>query len=570
MNSPPYLRLTRDGTYQYRRAIPLGMRARFGGKTEIVVSLRTRDLNVAKRQIKPIADGVDKQFSDARKGRNIDTDVLNALSVVGGWLDAINDELERQNIDDGFDEPTPEPPLHDAQEIEQSLSRYIQYLGRNDYHVRSSVLAHVGRLAPIEYYRDRAIRDRIPDYTGDFDDLEYQDQVSFNEYRFGRGILPDKKPTSPPPPPVETDDARTLLSDVLEAFLKKKGYSPKTEHEWRAAWQRLIQFVGDIAIGDLKRKHLIGWLDLMEKIPASMSNRERQMPLLALIAHFDGRAYDTISAATVDKSRSAIRSVLIWAEGRYIEHSPARGLRPEARPKDTTAQRRLPFSVGDMNIIFSTPIYAGCASATKRTKPGKLVIEDSYFWLPLLAAFTGARLEELGQLLTEDVRRKKNIDFFDITTLNDDTKRLKTDASTREVPIHSKLIELGFLQYVERTRQKGKVRLFPDLERDSRGSYTQAFSRQWNRWLRRFGIGDERKVFHSFRHAFKDAARRGDVPKQQRDRLQGHALEDEAEKYGLGWELPALKRQIEKVRYTGLKLPIPVKRPHKSKKPAKR
>lgn len=74
--------------------------------------------------------------------------------------------------------------------------------------------------------------------------------------------------------------------------------------------------------------------------------------------------------------------------------------------------------------------------------------------------------------------------------------------------------------------------------------------------MRKLGIEDERKVFHSFRHGFKDAARAAGIEKALRDRLQGHALPDVAEGYGAGWQLPDLAAAIEKISYDGIDPPV--------------
>jgi hypothetical protein len=104
-------------------------------------------------------------------------------------------------------------------------------------------------------------------------------------------------------------------------------------------------------------------------------------------------------------------------------------------------------------------------------------------------------------------------------------KRLKTKASQRVVPIHAQLVRLGFLKFVDDVRKRDgeKAFLFP-LVAPSRGrAGVSAWSKWFGRYLRAQGVSDSAKVFHSFRHAFKDALRRGGVNQEIHDALTGRA-----------------------------------------------
>ena len=79
-----------------------------------------------------------------------------------------------------------------------------------------------------------------------------------------------------------------------------------------------------------------------------------------------GIKYQMISRHTVDKYFTAIRTVLNWAEGRIIDTSPARDLKPDAAPREAAARKRLPFSSEDHRIIFGSTVYRGCKSAKYR------------------------------------------------------------------------------------------------------------------------------------------------------------------------------------------------------------
>ncbi len=173
-------------------------------------------------------------------------------------------------------------------------------------------------------------------------------------------------------------------------------------------------------------------------------------------------------------------------------------------------------------------------------------------WLPLLALFTGARLEELGKLELKDVGREAGVDYLFIRG------SVKNVASRRKVPIHPELKRLGFTEYVEARRQAGDHFLFPDLK-SKRAQRTAGFSTWWGRYLNSVGITDERKVFHSFRHTVKRQLRNARVDTALMNALQGHAVTDVAGLYGrdeegLGFALPVLAEAMEQLVYPGLDL----------------
>ncbi|MCQ8119949.1 hypothetical protein [Methylomonas rosea] len=94
-----------------------------------------------------------------------------------------------------------------------------------------------------------------------------------------------------------------------------------------------------------------------------------------------------------------------------------------------------------------------------------------YCWLPLIGLYTGARINEICQLNpAEDIKQDSatGIHYFHFTDESPSAegvdKSIKTNSSRRVVPIHSKLIDLGFLDYVERVKTAGHKIIFPAWE----------------------------------------------------------------------------------------------------------
>jgi len=217
--------------------------------------------------------------------------------------------------------------------------------------------------------------------------------------------------------------------------------------------------------------------------------------------------------------------------------------RESARTRDGKA-----FSTADIEAIFSGYIYRGTPPAN-RTKAYPF-----WFWLPLIAYFTGARTNEIAQLDTADIREIDGHPCFDFCPDDPkafEAKRIKT-GEARQVPIHPRLIELGFLEYVDSQRQAKQKKLFGDgltylPPRDggtdhNKEGWAKAASKFFNEspkgYLVEIGVHapHDGKSLYSFRHTLETNlghAKRDGKPIDQTviDAITGHAPETIAGKH---------------------------------------
>jgi integrase len=87
----------------------------------------------------------------------------------------------------------------------------------------------------------------------------------------------------------------------------------------------------------------------------------------------------------------------------------------------------------------------------------------------------------------------------------------KTSASERTIPIHPRIIELGFMKYLKGFERKPHSKLFPDIPTGTTGYRSDTFSKNFRRFLRFIEADADRTSFHSFRHNFRDALRECNV-----------------------------------------------------------
>ena len=359
-----------------------------------------------------------------------------------------------------------------------------------------------------------------------------------------------------PPKPAEflvrpsgSDANNPPLSQIFEMYkAEKRQLSPKTIADFTPNIRRFIELHGDLRIRDITRQHCREFKEAMVRMPARMPTELAGLRLPAILDKIkDDSAVKRLSPKTVnEKALATLSAVLGWADAQgFRDDNPARGLKIKGGKFD--AEARLPYSIDDLNKIFQFPIF----TLDERPRAGA---GEAAKWLPLLALFTGARLEELGQLRVDDVRQADGIWHLDLAAAAAD-QRLKNNVSKRRVPVHSALLALGLIEYFDERRAKGDTWLFPELK-SARTQRTAAFSQWWGKYARKHGIRDRRKVFHSFRHTVKDAFREANVPKELFDAIQGHSSSDESGRYGRGYSLRRLSEAMEKLAYPGLKLPM--------------
>lgn len=179
----------------------------------------------------------------------------------------------------------------------------------------------------------------------------------------------------------------------------------------------------------------------------------------------------------------------------------------------------LPFTDDELKLLFNSEFYR--ENSFKKA---------SWFWLPMLGLYTGARLEELAGL---HLASFSAVDGFSAMRLSDHdtTDEGKNEHAPREVPIHPELIKAGLLNYVELLRAEGHERLFPEIGAAARDGFAKRATTDFTDYRRSVGVGKDegersRKVFHSFRStlAGKLFPLTGDA--DLRRRLLGHAAKD--------------------------------------------
>jgi len=247
-----------------------------------------------------------------------------------------------------------------------------------------------------------------------------------------------------------------------------------------------------------------------------------------IVAYKDQRLAAGKAIATVRKEINLIRAIFQKAldNAKLPEgaSNPALGVKLP-NPQDGGEEKRNPFSLSDLTAIFRSEVF----SAGARPKGGG---DEAAYWLPLISLWTGARLDEIGQLDLVDVKEEQGGWYFHIIHDPARGRRVKGKKS-RRAPVHPVLLQCGLLKYTRRSMDAGHTKLFPSLVSKEGLQITASWSKWFGRYLRKVvKISDSDKVFHSFRHTFKDAWRECLLPEDISDAITGHSNPSIGRRYG--------------------------------------
>lgn len=101
----------------------------------------------------------------------------------------------------------------------------------------------------------------------------------------------------------------------------------------------------------------------------------------------------------MNKQLTAVQAIANWAHDNGMIPDDVQWADPFRRMRlgdDEAVRGGAPFELSDLQVIFGTPIFTEGARPTGGQG-------DAAFWLPLLALFTGSRLNELASLKASDL-----------------------------------------------------------------------------------------------------------------------------------------------------------------------
>ncbi|PJI55984.1 hypothetical protein CTI14_00675 [Methylobacterium radiotolerans] len=330
--------------------------------------------------------------------------------------------------------------------------------------------------------------------------------------RAGGDYRPD--PTAERFPPFQKEGGAVIgvsLTNIFERWRKETDPAPATITTWRGI---LADFEKHLKHGEAARvtEHdVVGWKD-------------------ARVAA--GRAAKTIN----DSDLACLRALFRFAvTNKLLTRNPAEGIK--VRIKKQAGEGRLPYTNVEVAQLL--------AYAARETLPHRR-------YVPLLAATTGSRVQDIVQLWAENVTVEDGVPVLRITPASDGG-RLKNRGSERVIPIHPAVMNSGFIEFA---RSKGRGPLFYGAKprratetNEVKKHASKGTSNRVSEWVRTLpGFDDPRKApCHSLRHWMKSAATKAGVLDSVANHLQGHTDSSVAGRYRHHDDLKSLAVEVAKI-----------------------
>ena len=200
-----------------------------------------------------------------------------------------------------------------------------------------------------------------------------------------------------------------------------------------------------------------------------------------------------------------------------MSKNPIKAIKPEI-DTSTDLDTGRAFTQDELNKIFAPSNFVPWAMKYPHR-----------WWGPILGLYSGARVNEIGQLFVDDIR-EINGAWGMFLWKNARGQKIKNKASIRFVPLARPVLEAGFLAFVEAQRAAGHERLFPDLPPGTRKDGTpngkgfgKQLSKQFAAYTKKLGI-EKGVAFHSFRHTMATRLAEAGVSQQDTALITGHAV----------------------------------------------
>jgi len=329
------------------------------------------------------------------------------------------------------------------------------------------------------------------------------------------------------------------LRDKFQAERTRAGLEERSIKATTVAINYFIELCGDLPIKEVDRATARTFQEKYSLYPKNKSKMPATKDLSFEEIQKSGIEYEPISTTTVNNNLTKLSTFFNWAHDHgYAKENPI----AKMKIKESKREKDDRFSFTDLELqrLFDPTVHNF-----------KVLRRESYFWAPLIALYTGGRVNEICQLYLDDIEVVDGIDVIHFRSAKPDQK-LKNPASIRQVPIHRELLKIGFLEFVSTQRKRGEKRLFPELKLTEQG-YSGNFSKWFGRRKEAFISQDRRQkvTFHSFRHTFADYLRAVRARSYEIDRLSGRKSNSMShDRYGSDLKIASLKEALEKISFS--------------------
>ncbi len=539
--------LVRQGAiYHVRRRVPDAAR-RILRKSEIWVSTRTSDLRVARRRGPPICVAIDRVFEEAAAMPTLEEFYAGFPKELQAVIDAtMTPEQNQRLIDDYFEKEYLKLDLALEKANRRKLIgeqiRTLAEIAQDQLYIRTFLEDATRRLADMNAREARlfaelqSLRNGKAQTDRARDDLEVmraqaEQARSEMDSRLDKvtaiaahlsSIVTAAQPQSPVHLPGNGAPSSPLFTEEVTAFLREKQrhvksgkpiWKPGYVAQAQVTFRLWVEFAGDRPTATYTRKDAADFRLMLLELPSWHGKLGKPATIAESIALANQTAAERVSMKTAKRHFSALSQY--WQHLLAAGHVKENIFRGHSFPGTSGDQTKImDFSAEQLEAIFRSQWFS------------KSMYRDrAEYWAPLIALYSGMRMEEICRLRPQDFVEKSGVLCF-VLREHPDGWTPKTEAGERVVPCHPFLVELGLLKHIESQRLLRVDRIFPNLRPggpDLRLGHK--FSSNFSALKKGLGFPDTVN-FHSFRHTFRTLVgspqSREPVDELWIDRVMGH------------------------------------------------
>lgn len=496
---PRYLKLRRQ-TWFFNLSVPPAVRPFFEGQPyysggKITRTTGERDVALAQPIALQWASEYKKQFNRlkvaAGSPRDIYRDTLGAIEAGGYSVDA----EQFSDPSDPYNDPEGEVASLEADALLDQAASRKGNRGPDGYPIKLTA-------------QERAKLDAVNDWQ---------------RKRRGEG-------------PAERPEYGLPFSKAAERWVKAnaKDWLVQTKGQYEATHRLFVGFSNDKPIRLVSSKDAAEFLDAVADLAPhwGRGRHVKEMSFEEVMEKY-GDHPEGLSNKTLNRYLSALINLWEWAKarGEVTGDNPFKGHHRKISRR--TSKPYTHFDDDDLRSLF-------------KEKHAKRVLWE----IPLVALYSGMRLNEICSLQWRDVKQEDGVWYFDIIAS-------KSEAGVRVVPVHSRLMWL-----LDRRGNDGNEYIWPELKPGGPdGKRSWSFTSLFTTYRRAQGVTDidrskrYRKAFHSFRKNATRCLELARVPQTEAAEIIGH------EKAGItyavynpeGLTMKDRRRVVEKIKYPVLR-----------------
>lgn len=517
--SPSYL-LRRPSGYYFRFAFPAHLRPLLG--CEVRRALCTADVREARRKASALAATVSR-FCEQLKQQGLREDMRDELRQ---RLDAhLRDEL-RMVESHVATRPatTSEAASIEAETVETVAGEMREALHCRDYtsaEKQADILAENWRLDPP--MDPQEFRQFCRELLKVNIQLTEHQALVLREGTADEDLLsptPSAQTRQPEQPSVHKKPDGPRFSELLPKYLRErtaKGLKDSARHEYEQDLGLWVAVTGDPPISEETITPDL-MLEAVEKVKRLPPNRNKGTKKGKTLDELLAMGLEPISDNTYRKYMTRLSEFFNWVvQRRHMSYSPIKGLMP--RKQGDAHDERGAYADSELQRLFDPALYLTATDPREKRTPYR-------YWVPLLAMMTGARLGEVAGLMVNDLAQTPDGTWIAHFRDNDQGRSLKNGNSRRTVPLHPRIIELGFPEYVAELQRMGHQQLFPDVT-PYRGSWSHHPSNWFGRYKKKAGITEKGKAQHAFRHTLVTRLHHARLRESEIAQMVGHARQGE-------------------------------------------